>query len=60
MYQKGFLPEAGGMMDQPLHLMNIIHAIEDVCNLMEYKHSPTYDMSKLTAEQAALVRWIDG
>ena len=54
------LPAAGGWLDQPLHLLVQIEAIETVYQTMSYKTSKGAKWEKMTPLQLDIVRELNG
>jgi hypothetical protein len=55
----GQYPEQGGWLDQPLSLLVHIEAIEMTVQTFRYLQREDADWSTLTAEQVALIRWLE-
>lgn len=59
MYQKGVLPNDGGLLDQPLRQIIHLDAVDLVVNTISYIESEKADFTKLSKTQMELIGWID-
>ena len=57
--EHGQLPVKGDYSDQPICLMAQIEALEMVANTRQITNSNDSDWSTLTADQIAMMRWLD-
>lgn len=59
MYQKGVLPNDGGLLDQPLRQIIHLDAVDLVVNTISYIESDKADFNKLSKTQRELIAWLD-
>lgn len=57
---KDRLPEAGGVMEQPLALMVRMNALSAVYNTWKARRAKDADFGKLSPTQRAIIGWMDG